>query len=40
MSCNDIKIKPHEVVTPPVWVGAVLENCSCSTTTTTTNGGS
>lgn len=39
MSCNDIKIKPHTVVPLPTWVGAVLENCSCSTTTTTTHGG-
>lgn len=42
MSCKDIEIKPHPVVTPPVWVGAVLDNCGCepSTTTTTTTGGS
>ncbi len=40
MPC-DVTIKPREVVTPPIYVGAVLENCSCeetSTTTTTTVG--
>lgn len=35
MAC-DVNIKPKDVLTPPIYVGAVLENCDCSTTTTTT----
>lgn len=36
MSCKDIEIIARPVPTPPVWVGAVLDNCSCDSTTTTT----
>lgn len=36
MGCKDIEIIPRPIVTPPVYVGAVLDNCNCDSTTTTT----
>lgn len=36
MGCDNLTIKPNTVTTPPEYVGAVLDNCSCTTSTTTT----
>jgi hypothetical protein len=35
MAC-EIVIKPKDVPVKPIYVGAVMENCSCDSTTTTT----
>lgn len=35
MAC-DVTIKPKEVIVKPIYVGAIMDNCSCDSTTTTT----